>query len=233
MQLFYCPDIAKGVLTLPEDEALHCLKVLRKSDGDEIELTDGAGTYHMVRLTNSNVKNCTFTILSSRRADKPTFSIHIALSPTKSPDRMEWFVEKAVEIGIDSISFFQSEHSERSHLNLERLRKKAISAMKQSERAFLPAINEMKKFADIIRNVDLTQKYIAHRESDHTAQLLNTAGKNAHYTILIGPEGGFSEGEIKEATKNGFIPVLLGNHRLRTETAGVVACTILSILNQA
>jgi len=232
MQLFYCPDIAKGVQILPEEEAMHCTKVLRKTEGEEIDITDGKGSYYKAQLTRSTVKNCTFTILSSRQTEKPAYNIHIALSPTKSPERMEWFVEKAVEIGIDSISFFHSEHSERSHLNLERLRKKAISAMKQSERAFLPVIHEMKKFTDVIKNADSTYKYIAHRENDSTAQLLNTAGKNGRYTILIGPEGGFSEGEISEATDKGFIPVLLGNHRLRTETAGVVACAILSMLNQ-
>jgi 16S rRNA (uracil1498-N3)-methyltransferase len=233
MQLFYCPDIVKGVRILPADEALHCIKVLRKTEGDEIDITDGLGGFYKARLTNSTVKNCAFTILSTSQTVKPDYSIHIALSPTKSPERMEWFVEKVVEIGIDSISFFQSEHSERSHLNLDRLRKKAISAMKQSERAFLPVIHEMKKFEDIIQNTDSSNKYIAHRENNSTLQLLNAAGKNGHFTILIGPEGGFSAGEIREATDVGFVPVLLGNHRLRTETAGVVACTILSMVNQA
>lgn len=218
---------------LPEDEALHCLKVLRKKEGDEIEIVDGAGGFYKVQLTSSNPKNCVFSILSSHKIDKPAYQIHIALSPTKSPERMEWFVEKTVEIGIDSISFFHSEHSERSHLNSDRLRKKAVSAMKQSERAFLPVIHEMKKFSDIIKNIDASHKYIAHRDADSTSQLLDCAGKNGNYSILIGPEGGFSPAEIKAAKDIGYVPVMLGNHRLRTETAGVVACTILSMINQS
>ncbi|MDZ7604139.1 MAG: RsmE family RNA methyltransferase [Cyclobacteriaceae bacterium] len=135
MQLFYCPDISRGVQMLPEDEALHCIKVLRKTEGQEIDITDGTGGYSGA-LRAARPKNLYVTVLSSRQTHMPDYNIHIALSPTKSPERMEWFVEKVVEIGIDSISFFQSEHSERSHLNLDRLRKKAVSAMKQSERAF-------------------------------------------------------------------------------------------------
>ena len=218
--------------SLSTEEAHHCLKVLRKSKGDEIDITDGEGTVYKARLTGTSVKSCTFEIVTSTVVKKSDYRISIAISPTKSPERMEWFVEKAVEIGIDKITFFQAEHSERSHLNMDRLHKKAVSAMKQSERAFLPTLEEMKSYSKVIEASDTTFKFIAHNEDQNTLQILDLVKKNESYTVLIGPEGGFSENEIKESLKKGFVPVKLGNQRLRTETAGLVACTILSMINQ-
>ncbi len=232
MQLFYCPEINDGVHSLGIEESRHCIRVLRKKEGDEIDITDGRGKIFKVELTDLSPKKCQFNILSYQTIKKEPFSVHIAFTPTKNADRTEWFIEKAVEIGINKITFIQTSYSERNKVNMERLRKKAISAMKQSVRAYLPEITGVEKLNEICGSNVEDQKFIAHLDPASPGHLKDLAKKNSPYLILIGPEGGFSPEEIILAKSHGFLPVKLGEHRLRTETAGVVACSILNTLNQ-
>ena len=226
MQLFYCPDISSTPI-LPIDEARHCIKVLRKKTGDTIDIIDGKGNLYKAEITNDNFKKCEIIITNTvTNFDKRKRFLHIAISPTKNIDRIEWFVEKAVEIGIDEISFILTNNSERRNLKLDRIEKKAISAMKQSIKATLPIINKLISFEEFIRNCKNKQRFIAHLEND--PKNLTTFKLDSNICLLIGPEGGFIEEEIKRAKLKNFTPTLLGNSRLRTETAGIVSCTILN-----
>ncbi len=198
--------------------------------GDELHLTDGKGYFYTARITQDDPKKCGFEIVEKKQIPKRKYQIHIAIAPTKNADRMEWFVEKAVEIGVDKITFFQSKNSERKTINLERVEKIAISAMKQSQQAWLPSIKGVLAFKEIIK--DLTaQKFIAHVDSQNPVHLKNVTKPNDHYLVLIGPEGDFSLEELELASQNNFQKVSLGSNRLRTETAGLVACEIMNIVN--
>lgn len=226
MQLFYCPDISSTPI-LPIDEARHCIKVLRKKTGDEIDIIDGKGNLYQAELLNDNFKKCevkiTNTISEFGKRDK---YLHIAIAPTKNLDRIEWFVEKAVEIGVDKISFILTSNSERRNLKLDRIEKKAISAMKQSIKATLPILNELTTLKEFVSNCTNNQRFIAHLENEPKS-LTEFELKN-NICMLIGPEGGFSEEEIDIAKEYNFTPTLLGKSRLRTETAGIVSCVILN-----
>jgi len=231
MQLFYCPDLKKGDNFLDPEESRHCIKVLRKKAGDLIQITDGIGHLCEARLKELNPKKCSFEIHSTIFSQKPGFSIHIAIALTKNTDRIEWFVEKTVEIGIDKISFIHTEYSERTRINLERMRKKAISAMKQSMRTHLPIISDVEKLDNFLATAKEDQKFLAHLENQQTKILKNMASPGKSYLILIGPEGGFSPEEISLITQKEFLMVKIGDYRLRTETAGIVACTLLNDIN--
>ena len=216
---------------LSEEESRHCVRVLRMREGEEIIITDGAGKLFYGRIRRADPKACLIDL--EREEEKETtkdFHIHIALAPVKNTDRIEWFLEKATEIGIDEVSFLICKNSERSKINTERLRKVAISAMKQSLRTRLPIINSQNKFFDFIRNVRDQGRFIA-VSSDIKTHLLNAASGRQSCCILIGPEGGFSEEEITEAQKYGFVPVSLGAYRLRAETAALAACHTLNLIN--
>ncbi len=231
MQLFYCPNIPNSENFLDREESLHCAKVLRKSIGDVIDITDGKGKFYTAKLSEIHAKKCHFQILSERVETQKENAIHIAIAPTKSNDRIEWFVEKAVEIGIDKISFLQTFHSERKSINMDRIHKKAVSAMKQSVRATLPELASMENMAFFLKDTAEKwegQKFIAHLEGENTPQLKSLVKPMNDAIILIGPEGGFSEIEISQTKEYGFQVAKLGDHRLRTETAGIVACTLLN-----
>ena len=232
MQLFYCPWINKGDDFLDIEESRHCVKVLRKKTGDLINITDGLGNFYQAELADLNSKKCFFKILSSKSVKKNNYSIHIAIAPTKNSDRIEWFIEKAVEIGVDKISLIQTSYSERKTINPDRIKKKAVSAMKQSVRAFLPELATMEKLNNFINSQIEDQKFIAHLESETTEYLEHLANPGNGYLILIGPEGGFSDEEISMAKSNQFKVVKMGDYRLRTETAGIVACAIFNNINQ-
>lgn len=231
MQLFYCPTIREGDTFLNQEESRHCVKALRKKSGDILQITDGFGNFYKCELKEVDHRKCSFSILSSNLTQKPDFSIQIAISPTKNLDRIEWFVEKAVEIGIDEISFIQTSYSERRSIKLERIKKKAISAMKQSMRAYLPIIHEMVPLNSFLKNSTADQKFVAHLENKETKHLLHEAKTSKKYLVLIGPEGGFSEEEILMIKENDFKVVKIGDYRLRTETAGIVACSTLHDIN--
>ncbi|MBR2378755.1 MAG: 16S rRNA (uracil(1498)-N(3))-methyltransferase [Bacteroidaceae bacterium] len=233
MHLFYTPDIAE-TLTLPEVESGHCVRVLRLVEGDEIGLIDGRGTFYRAAIDLAHNKRCKVRILEERSQPAHWVGpIEIAIAPTKNLDRMEWFTEKTTEMGVDAIVPLLCRFSERKELKVERIEKIAISAMKQSLKAVLPCIDEMTPFERYVREPFDGQKFIAHCYADEERKLLSQtykAGSSAR--ILIGPEGDFSPEEVSLAIENSYVPISLGASRLRTETAGVVACHTLHTLNE-
>jgi 16S rRNA (uracil1498-N3)-methyltransferase len=231
MFIFYQPAIVQGEYYLDHEESRHCVKVLRKQEGDLIRIADGQGHFYDAAISQANDKKCTFAITNEVQVPKDDFHIHIALSPTKNLDRTEWFVEKAVEIGVHQISFILCGNSERKVLKLDRLERKAISAMKQSQHAYLPEIHPLIRFQDFVKKQHAgSEKCIAYLGDEPGPQLINATKAQQNYIILIGPEGDFSPEEVNMALKAGFKTVSLGNSRLRTETAGIVACHSLQLL---
>lgn len=230
---FYAPDIDTSV-TLPESDSAHCARVLRMHPGDEIEVVDGRGHLLRCRILDAHPKRTSVEVLS--RADLSKVwpgSITIAIAPTKHNDRMEWLVEKLVEIGIDRIVPLRCRYSERKEINVERLNKIAVSAMKQSLKAILPIIEPMTPFAEFIRSCTIGQRFIAYCDPSIPRRLMATEYIPASDTIiLIGPEGDFSPEEITAALNAGWKPISLGDNRLRTETAALVAVDTCHILNQ-
>lgn len=231
MAFFYQPEISSGKLFLDQEESRHCIKVLRYNAGDVIKVLDGKGSIYEAEITDASPKQCALKIIQTTSHEKPPFHIHIAIAPTKNLDRMEWFIEKAVEIGIQEISFVLCKNSERRVLKLERLERKAISAMKQSQGAYMPLLNELAPYADFIKKVQEKQKYIAYVDFSNPLKLHQVAPANEKYCLLIGPEGDFTEDELDLALNSDFKKVSLGNSRLRTETAGLAACHTLNIVN--
>ena len=232
MQIFYTPDIALRA-ELPEEEAGHCIRVLRLTEGDEILLTDGKGMFYKAAISRAHPKHCEVDILESwQQPALWNFQLHIAVAPTKNMDRLEWFAEKATEIGIDAITCLNCRFSERKEVKPARLEKILVSAMKQSQKATLPVLTGMTDFCTFVTQPFDGRKFIAHCEEGDKKLLkqLYQPGENA--LVLIGPEGDFSPEEIELALKNGFLPISLGESRLRTETAALVACHTIHVLNQ-
>ena len=232
MQIFYTPDITIKP-ELPEEEAGHCIRVLRLGEGDEIVLTDGQGSFYKAAISRAHPKHCEVTLLESwKQPDLWNFNLHIAIAPTKNMDRMEWFVEKATEIGFDELTFLNCRFSERKVIKTERISKILVSAIKQSLKARLPQLNEMTDFNKFITQPFPGQKFIAHCYEGEKPLLKDMVHPGEDALVLIGPEGDFSEEEVRKAAENGFIPISLGKSRLRTETAALVACHILNLQNQ-
>lgn len=230
MLLFYQSDIEK-IQVLSEEDSRHCIKVLRKNINDKIYIVDGVGGLFECEITKAHEKKCEVRILSvEREFEKRNHYLHIAIAPTKNADRIEYFIEKCVEIGIDEITLIQTKHSERKNQKTERLEKIAISAMKQSLKAYLPKINELTDFERFIEKADYKAKYIAHL-TDDAKPLKKVVADEKEVLLMIGPEGDFSKEEVVMVKQAGFQVVTLGNSRLRTETAGVVACTIVNTFN--
>ena len=228
---FYVNGINHGERQLSEEEARHCVQVLRHQSGDEITIFDGVGGVHRSVLTSVSKKVCKFEIIESQLTPRKPFRIHLAIAPTKNADRMEWLIEKLGELGVDELTLIKSTHSERKQLRLDRLEKKAISAMKQSGFPYKLIINELKPFSDFMKEDPSEAKFIAHVDSahKHLAEKLNAG---ATTSILIGPEGDFSKEELELAKRNGYQPVSLGRNTLRTETAGLVACCMVNFVNR-
>ena len=232
MYLFYCPDIEKQQ-TLSEEESAHCVRVLRYTTGDEILLTDGNGTTYTARITNPHPKHCDFEIISSEKQEPHhAFHLHIAIAPTKNIERMEWAIEKCVEIGVDEITPLLCRFSERKQLRTDRLEKIILSAAKQSLTPYLPVLHELTPYDDFIKSQRQGQRFIAHCYKEDKRVLKDEIERGRDVLVLIGPEGDFSEKEIADALSMGFIPVSLGNSRLRTETAAVVACHTAVLMNE-
>ncbi|WP_251620079.1 16S rRNA (uracil(1498)-N(3))-methyltransferase [Odoribacter lunatus] len=233
MHLFYTPDITGDNYTLNPEESKHCVRVLRLQEGDEISLIDGQGGFYTGRIIRAEAKGCEVKIISrTKQYGKRPFRLHIAVAPTKNIDRTEWMLEKCTEIGTDEFTLINSAHSERKIVKEERLEKVIIAAVKQSLKAYVPRLQPMTDFKQFITSVKEEQKYIAHchpGEKKHLSEIY-TPGTNA--VILIGPEGDFSEEEVKWALEAGFVPITLGESRLRTETAGVVACHSINFINK-
>lgn len=233
MQLFYQPDSPQATW-LPEEESKHCSKVLRHRPGDTIWVTNGKNQLFECRLQDPNPSRCTFSIVGEKEQPVRPYKVKLAIAPTKNTDRLEWMLEKCVELGIDQISLLQCQHSERIKINMDRLQKKAVSAMKQSLNLQLPQIDAPQPFDQFIqeaaKNSDIL--FIAYVDDTPRPHLMQAAKPSKIYWILIGPEGDFSSDEIKAALVAGFEPVQLGPNRLRTETAGLVSCHTLNLLNQ-
>lgn len=237
MHIFFTPDISDSSLlyTLNEEESKHCIRVLRMTEGGNIHLVNGKGGFYLAEITDANPKKCSVKIIQKKEgAEKRKWYLHIAIAPTKNNDRTEWFIEKATEIGIDCISFIECTNSERTVIKPERMEKVAVAAMKQSLKAYLPQINEMtgiKKFIDSSKNFS-GQKFIAHCVDSEKKHLKNCYQPPNNAIIIIGPEGDFTKQEINYAIENGFVPISLGESRLRTETAALYVCTALNVMNE-
>lgn len=234
MQLFYNPHInqADSLFVFDKEESKHIIKVLRKKESDILFVTNGLGFLFKTEIKLASDSKCTVAILSFEQQDVTKFKLHLAVAPTKMNERYEWFLEKATEIGIQEITPIICEHSERKIVKTDRFQKIIESAMKQSLHFFIPKLNEPITFKEFIKKDFIGQKFIAHCEETDKKSLKNIVQASQDCTILIGPEGDFSVKEIQTALDNKFIPVSLGNTRLRTETAAVVACHSVVFLNE-
>jgi 16S rRNA (uracil1498-N3)-methyltransferase len=232
VNLFYQPLIPEGIFHLDAEESKHCVRVLRKLKGDVIKVTDGKGFFYDALITKPDSQQCVFEIHEKIQESSRNYFIHIAISPTKNTDRLEWFVEKAVEIGVDKITFIECKNTERPYLKLERMEKVAISAMKQSLKASIPVLKGLSKFSSAIKEADEKTKLIAFVDPSNPSHLKDVAKPASSYLILIGPEGDFSQQELRQCIEAGFIKVSLGPSRLRTETAGIAACHTLNLINE-
>lgn len=238
MQLFYSKDITdNGFCTLDAEESRHAVRVMRLREGDKINVTDGRGNLYSCNIIEANDHACVVeTAEQQSTAQTSNATLHLAVAPTKNPSRMEWLVEKAVEIGVGKITLLQCDHSERSFLKTDRLEKLAISAMKQSLHTVLPEIQPAVNLSDWLRSshsmLHSPLKFIAHCEANKPrVPLAKAVQPGLDTVVLIGPEGDFSEEEIALALECGFQPVSLGPSRLRTETAALYAVTAFNLIN--
>lgn len=233
MHLFYTPDIEGDYYTLNPEESKHCVRVLRFEQGEPVSLVDGRGNWYNGMIDRADARGCGVRILEkiARYGCRP-FRLHIAVAPTKNIDRIEWMLEKCTEMGIDEITMLHTEHSERKVVKEERLEKVIVAAMKQSLKACLPKLNAVADFRKFIPACGETQKLIAHCHEGLKKRLDEVYIPGNDVVILIGPEGDFSEDEVTWAEKHGFVPVTLGTSRLRTETAGIVACHSIDFMNK-
>lgn len=218
---------------MPESESQHCARVLRKKEGDSLFITDGKGYFYRAKLLQANPKSCVVTIEEEMEQPKGwDYNLQIAFAPTKNLDRMEWFVEKATEIGIDTFSPLKCRYSERKNINATRLEKIMVSAMKQSQKSRLPQFENIIKFEEFIKQPFEGQKFIAHCYDSIKTPITQICKRDTNTLILIGPEGDFSEEEIAKSIEHGFTPISLGDSRLRTETAALIACHTVHVINQ-
>lgn len=232
MYLFYSNKVQDGLIILEAEEARHCSQVLRKREGDLIHIVDGKGNFYDGQLTSIGKRECIVKIVATKEQfQNRNFHLHIAIAPTKNINRLEWFLEKCTEIGIDEISLILCQNSERNKVRVDRLERILIAAMKQSLKAKLPKINELTAFDKSIDTIQAEQLFIAHCREGEKIHLKDSIASAKSVCILIGPEGDFSKEEIEKATHKGFQAISLGESRLRTETAGIVACHIANLLN--
>ena len=235
MQLFYSTKVLSDLIILDKAETNHCINVLRNNIGDTINIVDGKGALYNCKIIKLERQECYATILNkNNNFNNNHYKVHIAISCLKNHARMEWFVEKAVEIGVDKISFLNCKRTLRNKVKIERLNKIAIVAMKQTLKTKLPIIDGVLDIYDFISKIDDNNRFICHLEDELNNSIFNYKNKftkNKSSCILIGPEGDFTKNEISLAENIGFISITLGTNRLRSETAGVVACHLLNIIN--
>ncbi|CCH00622.1 protein of unknown function DUF558 [Fibrella aestuarina BUZ 2] len=234
MHLFYHPALlpTDSLGTLPDEDARHAVKTLRLGVGDPIAVTDGRGNRFLCVITKADAKQCTFRVERVEQTPARPFAVRICVAPTKNMDRIEWFVEKAVEVGIERISFFFGQHSERRVLKLERIEKIAIAAMKQSLQSWLPQLDEAVPFTQLVPAITEVQRFIAHLpDGEVVPHLARQALPGTSCAVLIGPEGDFSAQEVQQALAAGFLMATLGTNRLRTETAALTACQVVNLIN--
>ena len=236
MQLFYATDIEGEFANFPETEARHAVQVLRKKTGETIHFVDGKGGWFEGQIEETGKRKLVAKITARKMEHgRPPFKLHIAIAPTKNIDRFEWFLEKATEVGISSVTPVICGQSERRRIRPERLQKILLSAMKQSLKAYLPKLNELTGFQDFIKQCatrPIRQRFIAHCQKSDLPHLKNNCRAGQDLLVLIGPEGDFTWPEIKLATENGFLETGLGQSRLRTETAGLAAVFAAHFLNE-
>jgi len=235
MQLFYTPDIEPNhpQYFLSEEESKHCIRVLRLGVGDEVKLIDGRGGLYAAEIKDAHPKRTILQITSVTTSfNKRNHYLHIAIAPTKNIERLEWFLEKATEIGIDEISLIICQRSERKEAKVDRLNKIITSAIKQSIKAYHPKLNEAVAFDELVKREFDGQKFIAHCDAGEKVGLRKTLERFGNYLILIGPEGDFSPKEIETALQHNFKAITLGESRLRTETAALEACFEANFLNR-
>ncbi len=233
MHLFYTPNLIANTYTLQQEESLHCIKVLRLKEGDEIFLTDGLGNLYKTRITIADSRNCEVEVVEKyAEFEKRAYRLHIAIAPTKNIARFEWFLEKATEIGIDEITPVICDHSIRKDIRIDRMQKIITSAMKQSLKAYHPILHQPVKMSDFVKKEFLGQKIIACCNGDERLSLKDIYKPHHDAVIAIGPEGDFSEEEINLALGYNFTPVSLGRSRLRTETAALTVCQSLYFINE-
>ena len=236
MVLFYSPEISNADNFLSEEESFHCIKVLRKSIGDTIHVTDGKGSLFTATITQANIQQCEYKInnVEEEYGIKP-YQLQIGICPTKNNKRFEWFLEKATEVGVDVITPIICNNSERREVKPDRLKKVAVVAMKQSLKTYLPLIEPAINFKDFLTKTPISaneQRFIANQDPSHSF-LIGKYEPGCNATVLIGPEGDFDQDELALAKTSGFDMVNLGHSRLRTETAGLVACTTIGLVNDA
>ncbi len=232
-RFFYVPNAAKSQ-ELPEEEATHAVRVLRLGEGDHIWLMDGVGNFYRAEVGIVTKKRCIYNILETLPQQKTwSGTIHLAIAPTKMMERIEWMAEKATEIGFDELTFLDCKFSERHVIRTDRIERIVVSAMKQSRKAFLPKVNALTAFKEFVASCDADYKFIAHcyndRERVDFFDKLECIPEDANVCVLVGPEGDFSADEVEFAIGKGFEPITLGNSRLRTETAGLMAVTMAQI----
>lgn len=229
MHLFYTPDITTNP-ELPQEEAAHAIRVLRLSEGDEVMLTDGKGSFYRAEIDMISGKRCYVRIVETTTPEPLWYGhLHLAMAPTKNMDRIEWFAEKATEIGVDEITFLDCRYSERRVVKTERIEKILVSAMKQSLKPTLPRLNGMTSFDKFVAQPFVGQKFIAHCYEGDKESLQRALAPGEDALVLIGPEGDFSPEEVEKAIAHGFRPITLGKSRLRTETAALVAVHLMNL----
>jgi 16S rRNA (uracil1498-N3)-methyltransferase len=234
MQIFFAPDIDGDVYTLDEKESKHCIRVLRMATGSRVRLIDGRGNLYESVITSPDPRRCSLSITGvTRNFETRDYRLHVAISPLKNYERFEWFIEKSVEIGLDEITPLICDNTEKPGIKRDRIHSLIISAMKQSLKSTLTILNEPVGFAEFLKSHPAGMRMIAHcsKESPRS-KIGDVCRKGDDVIILIGPEGDFSLKEIKEAGEAGFVPVHLGNSRLRSETAGIAACCTIYYINQ-
>ena len=228
--LFYSTQIEGGFAHIDEEESRHLTTVLRKRVGDRIELTDGKGRWFLTEISETAKRHTIVRILEEKFTEPPVARLHIAVAPTKNIERFEWLIEKAVEIGVDTITPLLCRHSERTVVRQDRLEKVVVSAMKQCLRTYLPVLNPMTPYKTVINNIKEPQRFIGWcPPENHMAHLKTILEPDTDTIIFIGPEGDFSPEEVQMAQKSQCIPITLGSARLRTETAGVFACSVFNL----
>jgi 16S rRNA (uracil1498-N3)-methyltransferase len=234
MNIFYAPDIVLPEIILSPDESAHCVRVLRLGTGEKVQVIDGNGGYYNAVITLPDAKHCKLKVTETiEKLEKRNYSVHVAIAPTKNMERFEWFIEKSVEIGIDTITPLLCHHSGRRVLKTDRLERLIISTMKQAIIPVHPILHELTGFKEFItkQGKNDTDLFIAHCEETGRKKLSEVCRPGKNTLVLIGPEGDFSPDEIRLATDHHFVPVSLGQNRLRTETAGIVACHTVNLCN--
>jgi len=233
MQLFYNSTLDNSIsqFSFSSEESKHIVKVLRKKEGDTLSITNGKGYIYEAEIIEANLKRCKAELISHKKIHSPKHSLHLAVAPTKINDRFEWFLEKATEIGVTEITPIICERSERKVIKLERMQKVLQSAMKQSLQAYLPKLNPAISYSEFLLTEKTGLLFVAHCAKGEKMELKRRVAPDKDVTVLIGPEGDFTQNEIDLAYEKGFLPISLGRNRLRTETAAIVACTTVSMIN--